>query len=252
MKTMTWMLLGILGLSIAAVGQDPPVGPGKADLAEILRGCRERNDALRDRIRADFKKLEELPEAEREAAGNKAYEAYESEARKLAAEVVAIAKENATALEAIETAFRMNVDEAMTSELLGLLSRHHLENPKVGTVLGSLAWCEDPAAGELLDGVLAKNPAKEARGFACYVLAQRAKKAADKEALLERCVKEFSDVKRGEETLGVVAQRELDASRNVKIGKVPPDIAGKDMDGVAFKLSDYRGKVIVLDFWGFW
>jgi peroxiredoxin len=31
-----------------------------------------------------------------------------------------------------------------------------------------------------------------------------------------------------------------------------PDIEGKDMDGVAFKLSDFRGKVVVLDFWGFW
>ena len=31
-----------------------------------------------------------------------------------------------------------------------------------------------------------------------------------------------------------------------------PDIRGEDMDGVPFALSDYRGKVVVLDFWGFW
>jgi hypothetical protein len=24
------------------------------------------------------------------------------------------------------------------------------------------------------------------------------------------------------------------------------------MDGVPFKLSDYRGKVVVVDFWGHW
>ena len=30
------------------------------------------------------------------------------------------------------------------------------------------------------------------------------------------------------------------------------DIAGVDLDGVAFKLSDYKGKVIFLDFWGDW
>lgn len=35
-------------------------------------------------------------------------------------------------------------------------------------------------------------------------------------------------------------------------GKLAPDIAGTDIDGVAFKLSDYRGKVIMLDFWGSW
>ncbi len=32
-------------------------------------------------------------------------------------------------------------------------------------------------------------------------------------------------------------------------GKVAPEITGVDADGVAFKLSDYRGKVVLLDFW---
>jgi hypothetical protein len=36
------------------------------------------------------------------------------------------------------------------------------------------------------------------------------------------------------------------------IGVVAPDIEGTDLDGVAFKLSDHRGKVVFLDFWGDW
>ena len=40
--------------------------------------------------------------------------------------------------------------------------------------------------------------------------------------------------------------------RNLAIGKVAPDIAGEDVEGVRFKLSDYRGKVVVIDFWGDW
>jgi hypothetical protein len=39
---------------------------------------------------------------------------------------------------------------------------------------------------------------------------------------------------------------------NLQIGMVAPEIEGADLDGVAFKLSDYRGKVVVLDFWGDW
>jgi hypothetical protein len=31
-----------------------------------------------------------------------------------------------------------------------------------------------------------------------------------------------------------------------------PEISGADIDGKPFKLSDYRGKVVVLDFWGNW
>lgn len=34
------------------------------------------------------------------------------------------------------------------------------------------------------------------------------------------------------------------------VGAVAPDFTATDLDGVAFKLSDYRGKVVVLDFWG--
>jgi thiol-disulfide isomerase/thioredoxin len=35
-------------------------------------------------------------------------------------------------------------------------------------------------------------------------------------------------------------------------GKVAPEITGEDIDGKAHKLSDYRGKVVVLNFWGSW
>jgi cytochrome oxidase Cu insertion factor (SCO1/SenC/PrrC family) len=36
------------------------------------------------------------------------------------------------------------------------------------------------------------------------------------------------------------------------LNQVAPEIAGEDVDGKEFKLSDYRGKVVVLSFWGFW
>jgi hypothetical protein len=36
------------------------------------------------------------------------------------------------------------------------------------------------------------------------------------------------------------------------VGQLAPEIAGADIDGVPFRLSDYRGKVVVLDFWGHW
>jgi hypothetical protein len=36
------------------------------------------------------------------------------------------------------------------------------------------------------------------------------------------------------------------------IGDLAPEIEGSDLNDVAFKLSDYKGKVVVLDFWGDW
>lgn len=37
-----------------------------------------------------------------------------------------------------------------------------------------------------------------------------------------------------------------------RVGKAAPEIAGKDLDGVPFKLSDYRGKVVAIYFSGDW
>ncbi|GAC1447715.1 MAG: hypothetical protein NVSMB9_30200 [Isosphaeraceae bacterium] len=85
-------------------------------------------------------------------------------------------------------------------------------------------------------------------------LAQRDPEAmtSEAEAAFDRVVREFSDVKGGRETIGKAAKAELYELRNLAVGKPAPEIAGEDIDGKAFKLSDYKGKVVVVDFWGDW
>ena len=49
------------------------------------------------------------------------------------------------------------------------------------------------------------------------------------------------------------ATKEAAAAINkLAVGAVAPDITAKDTDGKEFKLSEYRGKVVLLDFWGHW
>jgi hypothetical protein len=50
-------------------------------------------------------------------------------------------------------------------------------------------------------------------------------------------------------TVGQKARAELFQIRHLAVGKAAPDIEGEDQDGRRFKLSDYRGKVVLLDFW---
>jgi hypothetical protein len=38
-------------------------------------------------------------------------------------------------------------------------------------------------------------------------------------------------------------------SAGLLVGKPAPEITGSDADGEAFALGDYRGKVVLLDFW---
>ena len=72
---------------------------------------------------------------------------------------------------------------------------------------------------------------------------------AESEKLLRRASDQFGDVKLADGgTVGAKARLELDD--NLVVGKVPPEIEGQDQDGKTFKLSDYRGKVVLLDFWG--
>ncbi|MBC8353583.1 MAG: redoxin domain-containing protein [Planctomycetes bacterium] len=69
------------------------------------------------------------------------------------------------------------------------------------------------------------------------------------EALFERAEKKYADVKFRSGTIGEVAKSELYDIRHLAVGKVAPDIEGKDQNGKRFKLSDYGGKVLLLYFW---
>lgn len=77
---------------------------------------------------------------------------------------------------------------------------------------------------------------------------EAAKISKEAEDLFEEIVKKYKDVK---DAAGA-ADSELFVLKNLSIGKVAPDIEGVDSDGKAFKLSDYRDKVVVLDFWATW
>ena len=53
-------------------------------------------------------------------------------------------------------------------------------------------------------------------------------------------------------TLGQAAEARLDNWHNLAEGKAAPEIEGVDVEGNPLKLSDYRGKVVALVFWGTW
>jgi hypothetical protein len=97
------------------------------------------------------------------------------------------------------------------------------------------------AMGQLAAGKLDKvadNPAE----------LEKAAAAADK--LLSEAVELFGKAEM--KARKTAAESELTAFRTIRVGKEAPEIEGKDLDGKEFKLSDYRGKVVLLDFWGHW
>jgi len=144
---------------------------------------------------------------------------------------------------------------------LGMLVSDHADSPKLVTLCNTLS--RSPTGEKTLRTILEKSPHRDVKGVACFSLAQLLKNNADRggasaelpkeaETLLDRVVKEFADVKMGTRPIGPQAEGILFEARHLSIGKVAPEIEGEDIDGVKFKLSDYRGKVVMIDFWGHW
>ena len=101
-------------------------------------------------------------------------------------------------------------------------------------VLGMIAWDEAERARRELD---ATPPTKT---------------EAEVLALYQRIISEYADIPHRRRTLAQSAEGVVRELTVLAVGKVAPDIEGEDLAGVPFKLSDYRGKVVMLDFWGDW
>lgn len=72
------------------------------------------------------------------------------------------------------------------------------------------------------------------------------------EAALERVQKEYGLVEYKQSFLVKTAAQELFELRHLAVGKTIPEIDSEDTEGNKLKLSDHRGKVVVLVFWGTW
>lgn len=165
------------------------------------------------------------------------------------------------------------------AETLEILTRDFLQDEKLADACGVLgapssttvsAGGLNPSAEQLLLTAIEKSTSRKVRGNACLSLACYLKKhsdwrsgdmsrqqadamAAESTRRFEQVIEQFADVKSGGPyTLGRLAEAALFEIRNLSIGKVAPEVAGDDLDGASLKLSDYRGKVVVLNFWASW
>jgi thiol-disulfide isomerase/thioredoxin len=155
------------------------------------------------------------------------------------------------------------------------LLRHHTQNPDIAKTCAQVGdlWreYEFQPVWDLLKTVADKNPDRAARGNALLGLARLhnhkaeylhfhekgdpAPLRAEAERLFARIESEFGDcpnLRTGEGTLAQPAKAELYELRHLSIGKVAPEMNGEALDGKPLKLSAFRGKVVVVTFWGTW
>jgi len=236
-------------LASISVGQDPAAGG-----TEKVRALEKQFQELQQKLQKDFAAVEKLPEKDREGAGDRIYGEFQKAAEQIADQVLTIATSDHSQVgfEALGAALSMQLVKAQRATVVELLTEHYAASASIEALLPRLRYLGGKTVDALLQKVVETNPSKSAKGTASLVQAQREKNESKREQLLERVAADYADIAVGGEKLGDIAGRLLYAMRNLKIGGTPPDIVGKDMDGVAFKLSDYKGKVVVLDFYGFW
>jgi RNA polymerase sigma factor (sigma-70 family) len=143
-----------------------------------------------------------------------------------------------------------------------IILREHASSTNLFYLCKELLHVRPRCAKTLLQSVLEKNPHAKVQAHACFALATLLKRqsndageeraAKDAERLFERVIDDFGNLESDGMSLGERAGPELSELRRVGIGKVAPEIDGEDLDGLEMKLSDYRGKVVVLTFWGTW
>jgi len=174
------------------------------------------------------------------------------------------------------------------AKAIGLLLRDHLQSDQLIETCKRVNFGFRQECETFLRTVLEKSPHREVQGAACLRLAQllagRVEKLelmkeqpelarryeglfgkdymetlrqrdgaavmAEAEVLYERASEKYGDVKLPwDETVGEVARTDLFELRHLSAGKLALEIEGADQDGRPFRLSDYRGKVVLLYFW---
>jgi hypothetical protein len=146
------------------------------------------------------------------------------------------------------------------------MTKDHAANPEIKGRLAPLQYLDETVGQEplisLYDKIIETNPDREAKAAATLnlgILHQRdvregsddqpPRKAAQAMAMKSfRSLKtDYVDTKAAERVDGYIFQLE-----NLQIGMRAPEIVGTDADGKEIRLSQFAGKVVMLDYWGFW
>ena len=142
---------------------------------------------------------------------------------------------------------------ADAKEALAVLTDTYLASPSMERLASSLRYAGyslgDDRVHDALETIRAKSPHAKARAAATFVLAVQGmgKDPDGSRALFTQLKKEYGDTSYASKADAFIF--ELD---HLQIGMTAPDFEATDEKGVKYKLSDYRGKVTVIDFWGFW
>jgi len=146
--------------------------------------------------------------------------------------------------------------EALKVRTLKKLTAHPESAEAAEAVANALMYSSPlpvPETIAILDKMIAKVKHADALASLHFSLAQVLMNQPD-EASKKRAIEvlRIIDSKYKDSFYGRFAKGLIYETENLQVGMLAPEFAGKDVHGEDIKLSDYRGKVTYLVFWGFW
>jgi thiol-disulfide isomerase/thioredoxin len=175
-------------------------------------------------------------------------------------------------------------------ESMKILEKDYIRSDKLGSVCDAVGYLPIAPAESFLRAVAEKNADRTVRARASFALALILKRWSDNaadladagtpiarqmaryfgeavaerirqnpremtgeaERLFERVRETAGDAVYRGSRLAEAADRALYEMRDLAVGKPAPEIEAPDLDGRPMKLSDFRGRVVVVNFWATW
>ncbi len=253
---MQFVRIGLFALALAV----PPPLLAQEKAADTSADVQKEFDTLVEQYQKDQAEfMKPVSDAKSDDEANKAYEALDQtknpnvaylEKFNDLADKAEGTETGARALLFIVSRLRPSADAARRN--FNILLDDYIESPVMAEVAPVLGYGIVPPAQaeQFLNRILEECPVKDAKASALSQIAGMRLNAGQTDAAKEmfaRLKSEFADSPAAKAASGALFELE-----NLQVGMTVPEIEATDQDGRAFKLSDYKGKVVVIDFWGFW
>ena len=272
---MVLALLAAVAAPSRAGDTTPTTSPNENSFAALKKAYDDATKAYHDEFEAAY-------EAAR-AKGDAALKAFKFAKPRpgfaFAPKFLAVAEkdpEGPDAVDALKLAMRYSSEDTRSAReirarAIKILQEHYVTKPQIKGFVYHLAMIEEPGARKVLDDVIARNPDRKVQAATYKALIRYreylirfAEMAKDKDrgAMIEKS--------EGKEALSqrfaraAVAQGEIEGMKktlreeypgyfhDLSVGQTAPELVTQDVDGKPVKLSDLKGKVVVLDVWATW
>jgi thiol-disulfide isomerase/thioredoxin len=171
------------------------------------------------------------------------------------------------ALKALDWLMQRDPSSSATRRAVSAIGDELLQSPEMVDLCRILGLRSGPSSELLLRKLVEKSPHREVKAQASFAQCSQLKNQLDRwrgkpdalpplrarlEGSLRDVMDKYGDVQDFRGTLKDSAEAMLFEVQYLSIGSTAPDIDGTDLEETPLKLSDFRGKVVLLVFWGTW